>query len=197
MTTPVIKYWNLGLLLAVLGAAPLASAAEKPAAVDPSIAELAVLDSDLARFERFLKQYDDPKYKGYTQEIYDVLKERTDGVHKAFDQLKCDDLRWDINMQSQRLARAMAPLDTPPPSSKNQVDLEELAPNPANQAEVTAALNALDDAIARKEAQAKALTAGREAAAARVEGLKKARSALTSKFTTEGWTTAVKELKKD
>lgn len=196
MTTPVIPYWKLALCLAVFGIASVISAAEKPAEVDPSVAELAVLDADLARFERLLKGYEDPQYKGYTEEIFVVLKERVEGVHQSFEQLKCDDLRWDINMQAQRLARAMAPLDTVPTTTKSQLDLEELSPNPGNKAEVTAALNALSDAIARKEAQAKALTAGREQAIARVEALKKSRAALTSKFTTEGWLTAVKELKR-
>jgi hypothetical protein len=197
MTNPVIPFWKLGLVLCVFGVAPALRAAEKPAEVDPSVAELAVLDADLARFERFLKQYDDPKYKGYTEEIFAVLKERAEGVHKNFDPLKCDDLRWDINMQSQRLARAMAPLDTPPPANTNQVDLAELAPSPSNKAEVTAALNALSDAIARKEAQAKATTSGREAALARLEALKKSQAALAAKFTLEGWMAAARELKKN
>ena len=54
----------------------------------------------------------------------------------------------------------------------------------------------LDDAIARREAQAKAVAAGRDEALARIQNLKKLRAALSPNFTTAGWTAAVKELKR-
>jgi hypothetical protein len=196
MTTPVINRWLLGILVAVGGLLRPGVAAEKAPEVDPAVAEMAVVDADLARFERLLKQYDDPKYKEYTTEIFGVLKERVEGLRKNFDQLKADDLRFDINTQAQRLARALAPLDTPPPSKETRLDLEEINPAPGNRAEVSAALAALDDAIARRETQAKALTAGRDEAMARVQNLKKLRAALAPNFTTAGWMAAVKELKR-
>jgi hypothetical protein len=196
MTPPVIKTCFLGVILAITGSFGSVTAAEKAKDEDPSIAEMAAVDADLARFERFLKQYDDPKYKEYTIEIFGVLKDRVEVLRKNFDQLKADDLRFDINTQAQRLARALAPLDTPPPSKEFQLDLEELNPAPGNRAEVTAALAVLDSAIARRETQAKALTDGREEALARIQNFKKLRAALSPTFTTAGWIAAVKELKR-
>jgi hypothetical protein len=196
MTTPVIKFRFLALLLAIATLSGSAIGAEQTKEVDPSIAEMAVVDADLARFERFLKQYDDPKYKDYTVEIFGVLKERVETLRKNFDQLKADDLRFDINTQAQRLARALAPLDTPPRSKETLVDLEEFNPTPGNKAEVTAALAALDDAIARREAQAKTQTDGREQAMAQIQNLKKLRAGLSPNFTSAGWVAAVKELKR-
>jgi hypothetical protein len=195
MTTPVIKVLLVGVVLSFAGSFGSAVAAEPAKEVDPSIAEMAAVDADLARFERFLNQYDDPKYKAYTIEIFGVLKERVETLRKNFDQLKADDLRFDINTQAQRLARALAPLDTPPPSKETRVNIEEFNPTPGNRAEVTAALAALDDAIARRESQAKGLTEGREQAMARIQNLKKLRAALSPNFTTAGWNAVVKELK--
>ena len=195
MTTPVIKCCYLGVAIATLGFVQPAPAAEKAPAVDPAVAEMAVVDSDLARFERFLKQYDHPRDKEYVGEIFGVLQERVETLRKNFDQLKADDLRFDINTQAQRLALAMAPLVTPPANQDIRLELEELNPNPTKKAEVTAALAALDHAVARREQQAKAQTEGREAAVARVESLKKKRADLASNFTTAGWLAAVKELK--
>ncbi|MSU66385.1 MAG: hypothetical protein EXS38_09860 [Opitutus sp.] len=196
MTTPVIKCWLLSLTMAVAGLVGPAVAADESPKVDPKVAEMVVVDADLARFERLLKHYDNPRDQGYVGEIFGVLKERVEVLRKDFDQLKADDLRFDINTQAQRLALAMAPLVTPLPTKDLSLDLEELNPNPAKKAEVTAALAALDGAIARQEKQAKTLTQGREAALARVENLKKMRAALASKFTPAGWLAAVKELKR-
>lgn len=195
MTTPVIKCWFLGAAI-LLSALPIV-AAEKAPEVDPAIAEMAVVDADLARFERLLKQYDNPRDKGYVGEIFGVLKERVEGLRQSFDQLKADDLRFDINTQAQRLARNLAPLDTPLPKRETALNLEELTPAPGNRAEVTAALAAFDEAIARKDRAAKGLKEGRDDAVARVDNLKKLRSGLASKFTSAGWTAAVRELNRE
>ena len=196
MTTPVIKCWFLGLALSVSGATRLPAADEKAPEVDPAIAGMAAVDADLARFDRLLKQYDDPQYKELTIEIFGVLKDRVEVLRKSYDQLKADDLHFDINTQAQRLARAMAPLDTPPPAKEFTLDLAELNPSPTSRAEVSAALAALDAAIARTERQARALAEGRETALARIENLKKLRAALSPNFTTAGWLAAVKESKR-
>jgi hypothetical protein len=193
MSTPFIKLSFFGVVLALAASLPSVVAAEKE--VDPSIAEFAALDHDLGRFERLIKQYDDPKYKGYIDEIFKVLKDRVDALHKAgFDQLKIDDLRFDINTQAQRLALEMAPLVTPPPSNEFALDLEEVNPNPANRNEVAIALAELDKAIARKEAKAKLLTVGRTMTLQQVEKVKQMRAALGTNFTKEGWLAAAKEM---
>ena len=80
MTTPVIKTCLLGAILAITGLFGSVTAAEKAKEEDPSIVEMAAVDADLARFERFLKQYDDPKYKAYTEEIFGVLKGRVEAL---------------------------------------------------------------------------------------------------------------------
>ena len=195
MTTPVIKCWFLGAAL-VLSPLPIV-AAEKAPEVDPALAEMAVVDADLARFERLLKEYNDPRDKGYVGEIFGVLKERVEGLRQGFDQLKADDLRFDINTQAQRLARVLAPLDTPLPKRETVLNLEELNPAPGNRAEVNAALAAFDQAIGRKDRAAKGLGNGREAAVAQIENLKKLRIGLAAKFTSAGWTAAVKELNRE
>jgi len=197
MTSPVIKCWSVCLSLAVCGLIPTATAAENPPEVDPAIAEMAAVDVDLARFERFLKQYDNPRDKAYVAEIFEVLRSRVEEVRADFDQLKADDLRFDINTQAQRLARAMAPLDTPPPKPASVLNLEELNPNPSNRAEVSAALAALDGAILRKDREARSRKDGLEPALAKIEQLKKSRAGLARNFTAAGWIAAVKELNQE
>jgi len=197
MATPVIKCCFLCVVLAVAGSIRPAAAAEKAPEVDPAVAEMAVVDADLARFERFLNQYDNPRDKAYVGEIFGVLKERVEVLRKDFDQLKADDLRFDINTQAQRLARAMAPLDTPIPKPQTALNLEDLNPSPTARAEVNAALAALDQAIARKDREARARPDGREAALAQVENLRQLRAGLARNFTTAGWIAAVKELNRE
>jgi uncharacterized small protein (DUF1192 family) len=195
MTSPVIKCCFLCLTLAVAGS--ISAAAENPPEVDPAIAEMAAVDADLARFERFLKQYDNPRDMAYVGEIFEVLKSRVEAVRADFDQLKADDLRFDINTQAQRLARAMAPLDTPLPKNESVLNLEELNPSPSARAEVNAALAALDGAIARKEREAKARQDGRDAALAKIGQLKKSRAELARNFTTAAWIATVKQLNRE
>jgi hypothetical protein len=195
MSTPVFKLGFFGAVLALTVSFSPIFAAEKEE--DPSVAEFAALDHDLARFDRLIQQYDDPKYKSYIQEIYGVLKGRVDALHKAgYDQLKIDDLRFDINTQAQRLALEMSPLVTPPPTSDFMLDFEELRPNPSNRNEVAIALAEFDKAIAKKEAKARELTVGRAMTLQQVEKVKQLRAALGTKFTAEGWREAAKEMRR-
>jgi hypothetical protein len=119
-----------------------------------------------------------------------------------FDQVKYDELRYDINLQAQRLANWLAPLRTPPPTPQSersvQISLAKLNPNPANAAEVKAALETLDREIKRIEGSSSSMMIGskeREAETARISRIKDSRAALAKEFTKARWDTVVGELK--
>jgi hypothetical protein len=101
-----------------------------------------------------------------------------------FDQVKYDELRYDINLQYQRIASYLAPLRTTPPLSEPTVsiDLRNLSIDPANPAEVKAALGVLDTEIKRASTRTTS-----PAEVARLERLKQRRAQLGQQFTTARW----------
>jgi hypothetical protein len=172
---------------------PSASAAE-PDAEDPSIAELKVLDADFARFTQMLQVYDDPYYLPRIRVYHSALKLRVEAQHKNFDQLRLDDLRYDINQQIQRMSRAMQPLLTPVPTNEKKLAVSKLNPSPSNPAEVKAAMVALDEAIVREEAKARTLPTIHEDPMAKIARAKQGRAELAKQFTKEKWVAVTKDL---
>jgi hypothetical protein len=95
-----------------LNAADAAKEATKDAAKDvkqvftaEQAAALETLQRELARLDPMWEKIDDPQHKAWLKEKMDKLKERFRGLQKAaFDQTKYDELRFDVNIEYQRLA---------------------------------------------------------------------------------------------
>jgi hypothetical protein len=117
----------------------------------------------------------------------------------AWDQVKYDELRYDINLQAQRLANYMAPLrilPPPPPGTRPAVNVAKLKPSPTEPAEVKAALEALDYEIKKMESQAATMAAKeRDAELAKINRVKERRAALGKEFTKARWDALVGDLK--
>lgn len=121
-------------------------------------------------------------------------------VKTQFDQVKYDELRYDINLQYQRVANFLAPLRTPPPTPQGErsaaLDVSKIHPNPANQADTKVALDLVDREIKRREARAGGQMIGspaREAEVAKINRLKARRAALGKEFTVARWDELVGE----
>jgi hypothetical protein len=190
------------LLALILGLALAASAvAQTPAAAKDYAEERRILELDLARFYGLIVQDDDPAskttFRGYHQEYV----RRATLLMQNFDAKKYDDLRYDINVHCQRLARRLAPLAILPPAQQREtsreVALASFDPSPSDPAEVKAALDAADAAIKRQEERFGKLAPGRERETEqqRIQRLKERRNALGKNFTKAGWDGLVAELK--
>lgn len=99
-------------------AAPAAEAAPAPY-TDDQKALLKALDAELARFDAMLEKDDDIQHKATVKAFLDAFKDRRDAMNKAtFDQGKYDEIRFDINVEYQRLAMWLAAPMTPPVAAK-------------------------------------------------------------------------------
>jgi len=177
------------------------AAAEPAAPVEDRSAEHKTLDVDLARLVGLFEQYNDPVHKLTILGYINLMKGRAEALKENWDQVKYEELRYDINLQCQRLANWLAPLRTPPPSPQGeaarQLAVGKLNPSPANPAEIKAALDAADREIRRQEDRASGLVIGspaREAEAARIKRIKENRAALSQEFTKARWNALVADL---
>lgn len=178
-------------------------AAEEPAAAEPDLTEQRqVLEMDLARLYSLIQRDPDPTTKTTLLGHQRELASRANRVLEKFEATKYDELRYDINIQCQRLARKQAPLLVPPPTTKPETvpefALEELSPSPADKAEVKAALDVVDLTIKRLETHLSGLTIGSPeylAERTRVQRIKERRAALGKQFTQAGWDALVGEMK--
>jgi len=109
-----------GLALAVVGHSASVSAAEPaPAATvqeytDEQKALLKALDSELGRFEALIAKVDDAKYAEFLKEQLAGLVKRRDAFKQvAFDGGKYDEIRYDLNVDIQRVAQWMEPSISP------------------------------------------------------------------------------------
>lgn len=197
----ILRPRTAALLLLCLVRLPLFGA-EEPAAAPDHAEERKVLEMDLARFYNLLKQDSDPRTKvtliGYQRDY----AARANKLLENFDSAKYDELRYDINLQCQRLARKLAPLLTPPASVANEAGLEiavyELTPSPTDPAEVKAALNIVDLTIKQLETKLGRMRAGTSQYAAeqsRLQRVKERRAALGKEFTQAGWDGLASELR--
>ncbi|MSU65694.1 MAG: hypothetical protein EXS38_06250 [Opitutus sp.] len=190
------------LLLSCALHMPVAQAADEPAAPVDHPEERKVLELDLARSYSLIQQDTDPVTKvtllGHQRE----LAARANRLLEKFDASKYDDLRYEINIQCQRLARKLAPLLTPPPSAKPEgtaeVAVYELDPSPTDKADVQAALAATDLALKRLEGRLSKMMIGSadyQKEQSRIQRSKDRRAALGKNFTEAGWTALANELR--
>jgi hypothetical protein len=95
----------LALGSAALPAADTPAKDAKPAFTAEQASSLEALRRELARLDPMWEKIDDPRHKAWLKEKMDKLKERFQGLQKsAFDQTKFDELRFDVNIEYQRLA---------------------------------------------------------------------------------------------
>jgi hypothetical protein len=161
-------------------------------------AEFKVLDIDIARLDDLIARYDEPVSRVNNHQYRNLFKARVEALKGSFDQARYDELRYDINLQCQRIASWLAPLKTPPRNhGKPEFTVAKLKPSPSNPAEVKAALAALDHEIKRLEDRAGEFVAGspaRESEAARLKRIKERRAALEKNFTKAAWDAMVGDL---
>ena len=192
----------LATLLFGLGVGlPLLPAADEPAAPDFK-EQREVLEIDLGRLYQLIQQDNDPVTKTTLLGHQKELATRANRLLEKFDPAKYDELRYDINIQCQRLARKQAPLLTPPSSSQDgkvaEFALDELYPSPTDKAEVRAALEIVDLTIKRLEQRLGLLSPGstsHRAEEARIKRLHERRAALAKDFTQSGWDALVGEFR--
>ncbi len=179
---------------------PVVSAQEAAAAAsqytDEQKAALKALDAELVRFDKMLEEDTDLQHKATVKAFLDAFKDRRDAMNKVpFDQGKYDEIRFDINVEYQRLAMWLAPPLTPPVAPKaagvGEIAVYQLSPSPANKADVKAALDAVDREITRLEGHASS-----PADKTRIQGIKSRRAALGKEFTKAGWDGLLAEMKK-
>ena len=72
------------------------------------------LDAALARYEADLARTPDPGQRARSEALLDVFKTRRDAMRRQrFDQVKLDELRFDLNVEYQRLGQFLAAPRTP------------------------------------------------------------------------------------
>jgi hypothetical protein len=190
----------LAILLLGVGLQLAFAAEQPPVAAKDYTEERQILEKDLARFYELIVRDDDPasktSFRGYHQEYV----RRANLLMQNFDAKKYDDLRYDINVHCQRLAKRLAPLAILPRVQQievgREVALAGFDPSPEDAAEVRAALDAADAAIKRQEERVGKLPAGRDrdAQVQWIQRLKERRSELAKRFTRPAWDVFVGEL---
>lgn len=81
------------------------------------IVALDALDAELGRFEGRVQQITDAGYQKEMRATLAKFKQRRDAIRAAaFDQNKYDELRFEINVEYQRMMIWLRPLPTPPPA---------------------------------------------------------------------------------
>lgn len=98
-----------------LSAAESAGNDAKPSFTTEQASALDALKGELARLDPMLEKVAEPEHKAWVKGKVDKLKERFQALQKsAFDQAKFDELRFDVNIEYQRLALWLRPLPVPP-----------------------------------------------------------------------------------
>jgi hypothetical protein len=193
----------------LLGVTPAICSAQEPADAAPNAIQyteeqkfaLKALDAELARFDATLAKVSDQQYRNQSKVYLDILKLRAMGIRKEFDQTRYDELRFDLNAEYQRVALWLAnPVHTVPIAKDGTppaLALYRLKPAPGNQAEIKAALVALDNQLKRLETRASLAPAGPpgEPERMRLKAIKDRRNALEKEFTTARWDEVVREVK--
>jgi Skp family chaperone for outer membrane proteins len=116
----MLSPWVLAPILALL---PVAVSAAEPAApkAESAIAHtpeqkaaLEALDAELVRFDGRLAQVAEPGYREEVAAALKKFKQRRDALRQAeFDQGKYDELRFEINVEYQRVMMWLRPPPTP------------------------------------------------------------------------------------
>ncbi|MSU65098.1 MAG: hypothetical protein EXS38_03110 [Opitutus sp.] len=194
---PIVALGFTRPMLPTLRAGEPAAVTAAPEFTDEQKVLLKALDAELARFDAMLDQDTDVQHKATVKAFLDGFKDRRDAMKKVnFDQGKYDEIRFDINVEYQRLAMWLAPSLTPPPAPKKMAAaagenaVYKLSPSPANKADVAAALGALDGEIKRLEA-----AAATPAEKAKVKAIKDGRADLSKEFTKAKWDAIIGQMR--
>jgi hypothetical protein len=102
------------LCAAPLPAADAATPDAKPAFTAEQVTALETLQRELARLDPMLEKVTEPDHKAWVKSKVEKLKARFHELEKtAFDQTKFDELRFDLNIEYQRLAVWLRPAAIP------------------------------------------------------------------------------------
>ncbi len=102
------------LCAAPLSAADAATPDAKPAFTAEQVTALETLRRELARLDPMLEKVTEPDHKAWVKSKVEKLKARFQELEKtAFDQTKFDELRFDLNIEYQRLAVWLRPAAIP------------------------------------------------------------------------------------
>lgn len=96
---------GLALCSVQLAAADSAAKEAKPIFTTEQVSALDALQRELARLDPMLEKIVEPEHKAWVKGKVEKLKGRFQELPKmAFDQAKFDELRFDVNIEYQRLA---------------------------------------------------------------------------------------------
>jgi hypothetical protein len=119
--------WVLAPILALLPVALSAAESAAPKAESAIIytpeqkAALEALDAELVRFDSRLAQVADPRYREEVATALKKFKQRRDALRQVeFDQGKYDELRFEINVEYQRVMMWLRPPPTPAPAKNSR-----------------------------------------------------------------------------
>src|SRR5262245_43686713 len=110
-----LPWWLAAILIAM---APLFAADDTRAAKAEQDGTLKALDAAIVRYEKLVDRIDDPKVGATARAFLANYRERRDALRRSYDATKHDELKFDINVESHRLAQWLAPPRTPPPVAK-------------------------------------------------------------------------------
>ena len=190
------------LLLGIAVQLPSTNAADEPETAPDLSEQRQVLEMDLVRLYTLIQQDVDATTKTTLLGHHKELTGRANRLLEKFDPAKYDELRYDINIQCQRLARKQAALLSPPaspnPDRVPDIAVYELSPSPTDPAEVKAALDVVDLTIKRLENRLSRLTVGsveylRERE--KIQRIKDHRVTLGKGFTQARWDSLAAELR--
>jgi hypothetical protein len=187
----------LGLSAPLCAETPAAAAAAPQAGAqkaDVQKAELKALDLEIARFDALSDTIPDVQQKAATRAFLDGFKDRRVALRMAFDHDAYLDLRWEIDVEYQRLVVWLgAPTITIPAARAANVPgtpvIYLLNPSSSDRAGVAAALDAVDREIRRLEDRCETLPSDPAAAVERlrINSIRERRRALGKGFTKAGW----------
>ena len=75
---------------------------------------LRAIDQAIARYETLVGKIDDPRVAATARDFLASYRDRRNALAQSFDPAKHDELRFDLNVESHRLAQWLAPARTPP-----------------------------------------------------------------------------------
>ncbi|MGH7959545.1 MAG: hypothetical protein ACREH8_21405, partial [Opitutaceae bacterium] len=164
-------------------------------------AALNALDAAIARFEAFVNRVTDVQHKAVSKSFLDDFKERRSTLRRAYDQAAYNDLKLDLQIESQRLATWLVTttMSVPVGNAERATDIFYLrGPPPADPAETKSALEALDREIKRLEQRIHTVPAGpaRDVEKLRLGSIEKRRAEFGEDPTRSRWDALVSELKK-
>jgi hypothetical protein len=196
----------LFLLLVVSGTRLFSAEASPatPAAVtytEEQKTALKALDDEITRFDALIATVPDVQQRTAVKAFMDGFKDRRVAIRRAYDHETYNELRWEINVEYQRLVAWLAAPTITIRAARAEAVAEPRAdllnPSPANPAEVNAALGVLDRQLRQLDEQVAARPAGpaRQEEFLRLQDLHDGRRELGRNFTPARWDALVGALK--